>query len=160
MNIKPRKLGENKNSLLVKFQPCWPTMRSTIVCGCVGLQSEYHWPGNTVIALPRRKPQLYGHSWKLDEVLKLTLLQGLALIALQFRFQRSILFFSLNWNSVDNMVEWWECLSVRSNASSRNLTQPISHVFCRFYWGVPPEIYRPDSIALNFVLYKLSISAF
>ena len=52
------------------------------MCGCVGMQSEYHWPGYTVIALPRRKPQLYVLSRKLDEVLKLTLLYGLALIAL------------------------------------------------------------------------------
>jgi len=105
MNIKPRKLGENKILLLVKMESCWPTVRSTIVCGCVGMQSEYHWPGYTVIALPRRKPQLYVLSRKLDEVLKLTLLHGLALIALQFRFQRSTLFFSLEWNSIDNMVE-------------------------------------------------------
>jgi hypothetical protein len=107
MNIKPRKLGENKNVLLVKLEPCWPNVRSAIVCGCVGMQSEYHWPVYTVIALPRRKPQLYVLSRKLDEVLKLTLLRGLALIALQLRFQRSTPFFSLSleWNSVDNMVE-------------------------------------------------------
>jgi hypothetical protein len=105
MNIKPRKLGENKNLLLVKLEPCWLTLRSTIVCECVGMQTEYHWPGYAVIALPRRKPQLYVLSRKLDEVLKLTLLHGLALIALQFRFQRSTDFFSLEWNSVDNMAE-------------------------------------------------------
>jgi len=84
------------------------------VCRCVGMQSEYHWPGYTVIVLPRRKPQLSILSWKLDEVLKLTLLHEPALIALQFRFQRSILFFFLNgipsiiWLNDGNV-----CLSVR-----------------------------------------------
>jgi hypothetical protein len=93
MSIKPRKLGENRNVLLVKLEPCWPTIRSTIVSGCVGMQSEYHWPGYTVTELPVRKPQLYVLSRNLDEVLKLTLLHGLALIALQFRFQHSTAFF-------------------------------------------------------------------
>jgi hypothetical protein len=106
MCIKPRKLGENKNVLLVKLEPCWPTIRSTIVSRCVGMQSEYHWPGYTVIALPMRKPQLYVLSRKLDVVLKLTLLHGLALITLQLRSQQSTAFFlSLEWNCVDNIVE-------------------------------------------------------
>jgi hypothetical protein len=138
--IEPPKAGENENCLLVKLEPYLPTMRSTTVCRCVGMQSDYHWTGYIVIVLPPRKPQLYVLSRKLDEALKLTSLQGLALIALQFCFQHFTGFF-LEWNCIDNMVMWLWCLSVRPNASSRNLTQLISIQIGRACWGVCPEIY-------------------
>lgn len=58
------------------------------------MQSDCYWTGYMVIVEPQRKPQLYVLSRKLDEDPKLTLLQGLALTALQLCFQHFTDFFS------------------------------------------------------------------